>query len=412
MKKIFISVGEPSGDLHGSNLIRYVRRFNPDVSFVGFGGPRMAAAGCELHEDLTRSAVMGFFRIVRYVPRLWRLYRRAEHYFDTERPDAVVLIDYPGFNLRLARAAHRRGIPVFYYGVPQLWAWAPWRVKKVRRDVDYSLCKLPFEQPWLRQRGVDATFVGHPYFDQLHDQKLDRTFIDNFFQPGSDPSDGNRPPLVLILPGSRNQEIANNLRCFYRSAEKIRAQLPRVRLAVAAFSEPHAERARQMARRGGLDVEVYVNRTQELMTLADCAMACSGSVSLELMYHRVPTVILYRINIVNDVIQRFLRRVKYITLVNLLAVDDIHPADLTPFDPDSPDAEEVVFPEYLTRHDKSSRIAGHVVEWLTEPLSRRRVVARLDDLRRHYAAPGASERAARFIMDKLGIGARLRERSA
>ncbi|MEM1305143.1 MAG: lipid-A-disaccharide synthase, partial [Planctomycetota bacterium] len=162
--KIFFSVGEPSGDLHGANLIRELKKTGDDWEFVGYGGPRMAAAGARLHEDLTKLAVMWFARVLLNLHKFIGLKRRAERYFLEHRPDAVVLIDYPGFNWHIARVARKQGIPVFYYGTPQLWGWASWRVKKLRRDVGHALCKLPFEEPWLRERGCNATFVGHPYF--------------------------------------------------------------------------------------------------------------------------------------------------------------------------------------------------------------------------------------------------------
>ena len=165
--KIFFSVGEPSGDLHGANLIRQLRARRDDLELVGYGGPLMAEAGCHLHEDLTRLAVMWFVRVLINLHKFAALVSRADRYFRHQRPDAVVLIDYPGFNWWIARRAKVHGIPVFYYGTPQLWAWAGWRVKKMRRYVDHVLCKLPFEVDWYRQRACNATYVGHPYFDSF-----------------------------------------------------------------------------------------------------------------------------------------------------------------------------------------------------------------------------------------------------
>src|SRR5688572_3589939 len=141
--RIFFSVGEPSGDLHGANLIRQLDQRMP-IEAVGLGGPRMAAAGCKLVRDMSDLAVMGFFPVIAKLPEFWRLRAQVGQFFDNARPDAVVLIDFPGFNWHVARMAKERGIPVFYYGLPQLWAWASWRVRKVQANVDHSLCKLPF----------------------------------------------------------------------------------------------------------------------------------------------------------------------------------------------------------------------------------------------------------------------------
>jgi lipid-A-disaccharide synthase len=175
---IFFSAGEPSGDLHGANLIRQLQEQCPGLRAVGYGGPKMAEAGCRLHADLTALAVMWFARAILNLHKFWDLASRADRYFRHHRPDAVVLIDYPGFNWWIARRAKAHGIPVFYYCPPQIWAWARWRVKKMRRLVDHVLCSLPFEAPWFRRHGCNATFVGHPFFDEVRRYAYDEQFIE------------------------------------------------------------------------------------------------------------------------------------------------------------------------------------------------------------------------------------------
>ena len=172
--KIFFSAGEPSGDLHGANLIRELARRLPEFEAVGYGGPEMASAGCQLHVDLTALAVMWFLRVLLNIHKFLALAGRADRYFRHHRPDAVVLIDYPGFNWWIARRAKAHGIPVFYYAPPQIWAWASWRIKKMRRFVDHVLCSLPFEAKWFAERGCRAVFVGHPYFDEVRRQEHSR----------------------------------------------------------------------------------------------------------------------------------------------------------------------------------------------------------------------------------------------
>ena len=216
---IFFSVGEPSGDLHGANLIRQLQARRPGLKAVGYGGPKMAEAGCQLHADLTALAVMWFARVLVNLHKFWDLGSRADRYFRHHRPDAVVLIDYPGFNWWIARRAKAHGIPVFYYTPPQIWAWARWRVKKMRRLVDHVLCSLPFEEAWLREHGCQATFVGHPFFDEVRRYAYDEQFLAEH---------QNRPgPLVAILPGSRTQEVTHNLGWFLKAAALVRQQCPR-----------------------------------------------------------------------------------------------------------------------------------------------------------------------------------------
>lgn len=392
--KIFFSVGEPSGDLHGANLIRELQKRRPDCEFVGYGGPRMASAGCELHDDLTKLAVMWLLHALLNIHKFWALVGRADRYFRHHRPDAVVLIDFPGFNWWIARRAKAHGIPVFYYGVPQLWAWAGWRITKMRRFVDHVLCKLPFEETWYRERGCNATFVGHPYFDQLRAEQLDTKFIKQL-QTG----DG---PLVAILPGSRTQEVKSNLRYFLKAAEIVRQRVPNARFAIASFKQSQAEMARDLVAGSSLPVEIHVGRTPEIIEAADCAMAVSGSVSLELLYHTKPTVILYYISRFAFFVQKFFRKVRYITLVNLLTATDLFPKRVATYDPNDPIDANVLMPEYLTCEDKSDQVAEHVIEWLTVPAQHAARVAQLAALKNQVGHGGASSRAADYMLHVLG----------
>ncbi len=393
---IFFSAGEPSGDLHGANLIRQLRERCPEIQTVGYGGPKMASAGCRLHADLTALAVMWFARVLVNLHKFLNLASRADRYFRHHKPDAVVLIDYPGFNWWIARRAKAHGIPVFYYTPPQIWAWARWRVGKMRRLVNHALCSLPFEEEWLRRHGCNATFVGHPFFDEVRRHRYDERFIEEHC---------NRPgPLVAILPGSRTQEVTHNLRWFLKAAAIVRQKVPDARFALACFRPHHADLARRAVEQSGVPVEIHVDKTPELMRLADCAMSVSGSVSLELLYHTTPTVILYWISRSAYFVQGFFRKVKYITLVNLLATDGLESEDLTPFDPSQPDADRVLFPEYLTYEDKSAQIAGHVIEWLTDPAARAKRVEALAALKAQVAHGGASSRAAEYVLEAVDSG--------
>jgi len=394
--ELFFSVGEPSGDLHGANLIRHLRRLHPGIRCVGYGGPRMAAAGLELHADLTALAVMWFLRVLWNIHRFGQLLVQADRCFRHRRPDAVVLIDYPGFNWWIARRAKAHGIPVFYYGTPQMWAWAGWRVRKMRRLVDHVLCKLPFEPAWFRARGCHATYVGHPYFDETTTRRLDDPFLrDQAARPGV---------LVTILPGSRGQEVTQNLPAFLRAAERVRQSVPEARFAVASFNADQAACARRLVAAARLPVEVYVGRTPELIEAARCCLACSGSVSLELLHHTRPAVVVYTISRAALVVQRFFRKARYITLVNLLAAREPFVHDGRVHDPDAPGAEPVPYPEYLTCEDRSAPIAAHLVRWLTNPAAHAACVAQLERLKAAYGHPGASARAADYVL------ARLRER--
>ncbi len=391
--RIFLSVGEPSGDVHGANLVRELRALNPNVECVGFGGPRMQQAGCNLIADLTKLAVMFVWSVIKNYRTFKRYLNQADEYFRANRVDAVVLIDYPGFNWLVARRAKKYGIQVFYYGVPQMWAWAPWRVKKLKRLVDHVLCKLPFEPKWFRDRGVVAQFVGHPFYDELVNQKLDQSFCGELREkPGK---------VLLLLPGSRDSEVARNWPILRDAARLVRKQVPDLNVVVGAFCNEHRA-AIESQSSGAVDsLRVFVGRTPELMSVADCAIACSGSVSLELMYHKLPTVIIYRLSRFKFFIQHFLIRARYITLVNLMAAQSIERKGRAAYDPDGLNAEPVPMPEYLTSHDCSIAVSRRVSRWLTSAEERNENQNWLGQLRDRFAQAGATGRAARLILEPL-----------
>ncbi|QEG37037.1 lipid-A-disaccharide synthase [Bythopirellula goksoeyrii] len=392
--QIFFSVGEPSGDLHGANLIRELRAEHPDWQFVGYGGPKMAEAGCHLHSDLTQLAVMWVAQVIANYGKFLGLLAAADRYFRDHRPDAVVLIDYPGFNWHIARKAKAHGIPVIYYGTPQLWAWASWRVSKMRRFVDHVLCKLPFEEKWFRQRGCAATFVGHPYFDELEAQRPDESLLRSL--------EAGDAPLVTILPGSRTQEVKSNLPEFLKTVRLIRQRVPHVRFAVAAFKEKQRELAQKIIDESDTEVELFVGRTPELIQAARCCLACSGSVSLELLFHTKPTAILYQISRLGYVVQRVFRKVRYITLVNLLtAKAPFAEHRAGHYDKNEPCDRHVLMPEYLTCGDRTAELADHVVEWLTSEEEFDKNRQGLADLKAHIGHGGASSRAAEYISQLL-----------
>ena len=393
--QIFFSVGEPSGDLHGANLIRTLKQQAPQVRCTGYGGPRMQAEGCELEADLTQFAVMWFLSAIMQIGRFWRLYQNAKRIFRDQRPDAVVLIDYPGFNWWIARAAKRCGVPVYYYGVPQMWAWASWRIKKMRRLIDHTLCKLPFEAEWYQQRGCDAQYVGHPYFDELAERTLDQEFLAQLA------TDSRK--LVTLLPGSRRQEVARNGPDLLLAAERAVRNNPHLRFAAACFNDAQREMLQQQLdqRASDLPIELHVGRTPELIEGAHCCLACSGSVSLELMCAAKPSAILYRMSRMQYAIGKRLVKVRYMTLVNLLAMEDRFQGPVKPFDPMAPGADRVPMPEYPTYEDRTPQLAAHIASWTTDEAAYDRSRQRLLELRDEFAIPGATARAASYLLTTL-----------
>ena len=383
---IFFSVGEPSGDLHAAKLVRELRRQNPNLRCTAFGGPLMAEAGCQIVYRLTDLAVMGFLRVV---PLLWRFYslvRQAGRYFEEQKPDAVVLVDFPGFNWWIARKARKHGIRVFYYLPPQLWAWAPWRVGKMRRFVDLVLCCLSFEEKWYRQRGVPAELVGHPFFDEVAERELDRQFLKTY-QDSTLHSTKPAEKIVGVLPGSRKHEILHNFAVQIEIMNKLHAHDPQLRFLVACFKESQREQCAKMlsAARVNLPVELHVGRTSEIIELADVCHMVSGSVSLELLARTTPAVVLYRINRTNYWAGKLFMTCRYFSLPNLIA-------------------DRPIMPEFLSAGDPTAAIEQTTAilhQWLTNPVERARVTGELAALRSQVAIPGATLRAATAILTRM-----------
>ena len=226
---IFFSVGEPSGDNHAAHLIKELTARRRDLRISGFGGPAMEQAGCHVLFPLTTMAVMGIVAVLPLIWKFYKLVKQAEDYFARHKPDVVVLVDFPGFNWWIARKAKAAGIPVIYYLPPQLWAWGSWRIKRVRKYVDLVLSGLTFETDWYAERGIPVMYVGHPFFDEVADHRLDQSFCREW---GSTQSS-----TVAILPGSRKQEI---LRCWpllLNIIQKLHTRFPHVNFLVANYKE-------------------------------------------------------------------------------------------------------------------------------------------------------------------------------
>ena len=381
--RIFFSVGEPSGDQHAAHLIGELKRRVPGFEAVGLGGPLMAARGCRLLFRMTDLAVMGLFRILPMLRTFWRLHRQAVRSLDESRPDAVVLVDFPGFNWHVARAAKKRAIPVFYYMPPQLWAWAPWRIKKVRKYVDHVLSGLPFERDWYADRSVPVTYVGHPFFDEVADHPLDERFLAERRPEAA----GTRT--VGVLPGSRQNELNRNWPAQLQVMRNVAALHPEVTFRIACYKEQHRDFLRAGYERFGakLPIEFCVGKTPEVIELADCCLMVSGSVSLELLARRTPAVVIYKGGPLAAALAKRVLTCKYITLPNLIA-------------------DRLVVPEFYYSGSDAPTVAAitRLLDgWLSNPIA-------LDAKRREMAAlaavagtTGATARTAEAILSELGI---------
>lgn len=383
--RIFFSVGEPSGDQHASRLIGELQERCPEIQPEGFGGPAMRAAGCRLLFELTELAVMGFLRVLPMLARFRRLVKMAEAHFDAKPPDAVVVVDFPGFNWWIARAAKLRGIPVYYYLPPQLWGWAPWRIRRVRKWVDHVICALPFEYEWYRSRGVRATWVGHPFFDAVAENPFDTEIVARLRT-----SDGR--PTVALLPGSRRHEVEKNWPVIVRVMQTVSVEVPDVRWIVGNYRPEHEVLCRSISAALGVEnhPEYLIGKTSEVIEAADCCLMVSGSISLELLARRTPGIVLYRVPRIGRAASMVLMNCRFITLTNLIA-------------------DHEVMPEFISHGNPARDIQGmaqKLTEWLIQPRALEAVRNSMTLLAGHATNQGASRRTAELLLTEIAYRSR------
>jgi lipid-A-disaccharide synthase len=383
---IFFSVGEPSGDQHAARLVSQISALDSTIQVRGFGGQAMRDAGCHLDRDLTQHAVVGLVEVIPKLRQFFRFADEAEEIFREGNVDAVVLIDFPGFNWHIAKRAKKYGIPVYYYCPPQLWAWGGWRIKKMKRSVDHVLAVLPVEKNYFEGHGIPTTFVGHPFFDAVESHRLDQQLLERL-------SDTNLrgEHLVAVLPGSREHEVHSNWPLMLEAIRRLNRTNPRARFLVAAYRDRQCLWCRdQMTEEDqDLPIEFFVDRTSEVVEAARCAMMVSGSVSLELMARRTPAAVVYRVGRVLHSVGKHLLKLDSITLPNLMS-------------------DRKVFPEMVSVGKTEPAIdflTQSVNAMLNDHFYFQRLLESLDRLRDQYARPGASERAAEFIHRQVSADA-------
>lgn len=372
--KILIAAGESSGDLHGATLAEVLRQREPDIALAGIGGPRMASAGVEIIRDLTPHAAVGISEALHSVRAVFDAFRQLVRVLNADRPDAVVLIDYPEFNLRFARKAHRLGIPVVYYISPQVWAWRQRRVKTIARCVDLLLVILPFEAPFYAARGVQATFVGHPLLDILAGSCRDRSMAPELRLPAAGFTLG-------VLPGSRKREIATLLPAMLRAAELLARELND--LTVAAAPAPGVQDFAHWQDLTPLPLHVLPGRAHELMCVADLLLVASGTATLEAGIIGTPMIVTYRVSPLSFLIGRLLvRNIRFCSLVNLVG-------------------EREIVPELLQREATGERLAARALALIRTGGLRRMERELAQEVRPRLGEPGAAGRAADHILELL-----------
>ena len=386
MRTIYFVAGEVSADNHGASLMRCLRELDPTLKFIGRGGPQMQeVAGKQFKNWIGDAAVLGLWEVLRKYGYFREQFRQTTEEIVETEPDAVLLIDYPGFNLRLARALRRqsRRQKIIYYISPQVWAWNRGRIKRMARWIDLVLCIFPFEADLYNESGLRALFVGHPMIERLQVRKADVA---------------RDPNLIGLFPGSRLREVRKILPVLIETARLLLRSKPTLRFEVAAASEELAQEISMMltphlnclppvtsgAPRTRPIFEIMVGKTAEIMQRAWVGIVASGSATLEAAYFRMPFALVYKVAWPTYLAARLVVNVNYLGMPNLLA------------------GREVV-PEFIQHRAQPDAIANAVRPLIDDEKARNQMISQFDVVIPKLGGSGASEKAARAIIEEIGV---------
>ena len=371
--KIYFVAGEASGDTHGAALMQALRRFQPNVELLGRGGPRMKQpAGDDFTDWSDAAGIVGLWEVVKYYAYFRREFHKTLAEITAAKPDAVVLIDYPGFNLRLARALRRRSLggKIIYYISPQVWAWNRRRIPKMARWLDLMICIFPFEAELYEKSGLRTVFAGHPMIENLESRRIDA------------PRD---PNLIAFFPGSRAREVRKIFPIMLAVMRELRAQRPELRFEVVAASATLAVEIRRDLANAGRSLGgagVVVGQAAQTMQKSAAGVVASGTATLEAAYFRLPFVLVYKVAGMTYLAGKLLIRVKYLGMPNVLANREI-------------------VPEFIQQNARPGAIARAILNLLEDRVRGEQMIADFDAVISKLGKGGANEAAARAILDAL-----------
>ena len=366
--KYYIIAGEASGDLHAANLIAEIKKKDAKAEFRAWGGDLMRKQGVTMVKHYRHTAFMGFVEVAVNLRKVLGNIKECKADLLKYQPDVVILVDYPGFNLRIAKFAHRKNLKVCYYISPQVWAWKRHRVHQIKKYVDRMLVILPFEEQFYKDYGVNVTFVGHPLLDEL--SKLNEVPWINFVHRNNL---SEKKEIIALLPSSRKQEVERMLGTML----KVIPHFPQYQFVIAGVSSLDENLYQRMI--GDKDVRLVKNQTYELLQNASAALVTSGTATLEAALLAVPEVVCYKANGLSYRIARRLIKVKYISLVNLIM-------------------EREVVKELIQNDFTEDNMVKELEKLLQNAKKQRRLLDDLDSLRNRLGNEGASEKAAEVVV--------------
>ena len=374
-KHLMIIAGEASGDMHGAHLVEEIKKLNPNITFSGLGGQNMQASGVELYTDMTKLAVVGLIEVLKHYNRFKEIFNLVLEKARTTRPTAVILIDYPGFNLRLAAELKKMDIKVIYYISPQVWAWKESRVKQIKKVVDRMLVLFPFEKEFYAKRGMDVDFVGHPLVDTVKVTTPCKELLRNAGL-------STQKLTIGILPGSRQKEVETLLPEMLKAAELLTEEHPRLQFLLSKAPTIKEETINKFLTNPKLPVVVMDQSSYDVTNASHICMVASGTATLETAILETPMVIVYKTSFLTWLIAKLLIKIPNIGLVNIVAKTQI-------------------VPECVQFQATGKHIATQLTQIFTNELKVAEIKSELKKTKQALGEPGASQRAAGIIVDTL-----------
>ncbi|HEA46875.1 MAG TPA: lipid-A-disaccharide synthase [bacterium] len=374
-KRIMILAGEASGDLQGAYLAQELKKLSPGIDLFGIGGRKMEKAGVRLISDITQIAVVGFVEVLKHIRTFRRILKKLDNLMEKEKPQGIILIDNPGFNLRVAKKAREENIPISYYISPQVWAWGRKRVRKITNLVKKMIVILPFEERIYQDAGCPVSFVGHPFLDIVRPTLSKKEAYERF------EIEKNRP-IIGLLPGSREGEIKRLLPVMIEAARRIREKIPESQFILPLAPTLSKERVNAVLKRANFSIKVVEDPTFDVRSIMDFALVASGSATLENACLGLPMLIVYKVHFTTWLLSKILIKIPYIGLVNVVA-------------------EKKVVPEFLQYGARPGRIADACLEILQDSKKLNEMRTELAKVKEKLGEPGAPRRAAENILETL-----------
>ena len=367
INSVFIVAGEPSGDIHAAKLVSALKAISPKTKFFGNGGDKMAESGVEIIHHINDMSVMGFIEVIKNYPRLLNILKNTTSSIKKIKPDKIILVDYPGFNLRLAKKIKKLklGMPITYFILPQLWAWKESRIKIMKKTIDQSISIFPFEKDWYNSKGLDTFYAGHPFIEK----EYEANDSGKFFEKHRFKKDR---PVLILLPGSRQQEIDYHWPIFLATISELNKIFPGLQSVV--IKSGHVKLA-------PIPEHVKIEHSSEsAMQNGTAAISSSGTATLECAVANLPTVVCYKMSYLNWVLFNLLGKVKYISIVNLIA-------------------KKKIIPELIQHKMTPENIVKKIFPYLDiKSKKRMKTIKHFDALQKNLGQKGVFDRIANFIL--------------